>query len=146
MFVEMAFLETFRSVVAPSECDVLGHMNVSRYFAACSDGVFSFQTMLGLGVSKIRHGRKLSFAVVHAESDFLSEVHAGEVIYLLTGIEKNSGKSLVFKHRLFKAESEELAFETRFQCVMLDLEARRGAEIPDDVREKAKEFIIQERT
>lgn len=142
----MTFVETFRSVVAPADCDVLGHMNVSRYFAACSDGVFSFQTMLGLGLSEIRSGRKLSFAVVHAESDFLSEVHAGEVIYLMTGIEKIGGKSVVFRHRLFKAESGILAFETKFQCVMLDLEARKGAEIPEDVREKAKAFLVREPT
>lgn len=140
----MAFVETFRSVVAPSECDILGHMNVSRYFAACSDGVFSFQTMLGLGVSDIREGRRLSFAVVHAESDFLSEIRAGEVIFLMTGVEKIGGKSIVFRHRLFKAESGTMAFETRFQCVMLDLEMRKGVEIPDDVRQKAAAFLVEE--
>ena len=139
----MPDVETFRSVVAPSDCDVLGHMNVSRYFAACSDGVFSFQTMLGLGISDIRAGRKLSFAVVHAESDFLSEIHAGEVIYLKTGIEKIGGKSLVFRHRLYKADAGTLAFETRFQCVMLDLDARKGAEIPEDVRQRAQDYLIE---
>ena len=55
----MPDVETFRSAVAPSDCDVLGHMNVSRYFAACSDGVFSLQTMLGLGIGDIRGGRRL---------------------------------------------------------------------------------------
>jgi hypothetical protein len=45
-------------------------MNVSRYFAAVSDGVSAFQTMLGLGPTDIREGRQLSFADVQAESDF----------------------------------------------------------------------------
>ena len=62
----MAYVETYRTVVAPSDCDVLNHMNVSGYFQACSDGVFSLQTNLGLGLSDIRDGRKLSFAVVRA--------------------------------------------------------------------------------
>lgn len=115
----MSYVETFRSVVTPSECDVLGHMNVSRYFAACSDGVFSIQTEFGLGISDIRDGRKLSFAVVRAESDFKSEVHAGEVIYLMSAVESIGGKSITFKHKLFKAEKQKLAFETRFQCVLL---------------------------
>lgn len=119
-------------------------MNVSRYFAACGDGVFAFQTMLGLGLSDIRGGRKLSFAVVHAESDFVAEVHAGEVIYLMTAVERIGGKSIVFRHRLFKAESGALAFETSFHCVMLDLEARRAAVIPDEVREKAQSFLVGE--
>ena len=92
----MPFIETFRSVVAPADCDHLGHMNVSKYFAACSDGVFSFQTSLGLGLSDIRDGRKLSFAVVRAESDFKSEVLVGEVISLQTGLEELGEKSACF--------------------------------------------------
>jgi len=119
-------------------------MNVSRYFAACSDGMFAFQTLLGLGIGDIRSGRKLSFAVVHAESDFKSEVHAGEVIYLETGIEKVGGKSMTFRHRQFKADSGTLAFETSFQCVLLDLESRRAKEVPDDVRERAQAYLVTE--
>jgi acyl-CoA thioesterase FadM len=117
-------------------------MNVSKYFAACSDGVFSIQTNLGLGLSDIRDGRKLSFAVVHAESDFKSEVKVGEVISLQTGLEEIGNKSAVFRHRLFCVEGNVLAFETAFRCVLLDLEKRRAAPIPDDVREKARAFLI----
>jgi acyl-CoA thioesterase FadM len=119
-------------------------MNVSKYFAACSDGVFSMQTNLGLGLSDIRDGRKLSFAVVHAESDFKSEVMVGEVISLQTGFEEIGNKSAVFRHRLIRAEENVLAFETAFRCVLLDLEKRRAAVIPDDVREKAQAFLISE--
>ena len=117
-------------------------MNVSRYFAACSDGVFSLQTGLGLGLSDIRAGRKLSFAVVHAESDFKSEILAGEVIYLLSGIEAIGGKSMTFRHQLYRAEWPDAAFETVFQCVLLDLETRRSAPIPEDVRMNAQQYMI----
>ena len=138
----MPFVETFRSVVDPADCDVLGHMNVSLYFAACSDGVFSFQTSLGLGISDIRTGRQLSFAVVHAESDFKSELHAGEVIYLMTAIEKIGGKSIVFRHNLHRGETGAIAFTTRFQCVLLDLHNRKAVTIPDDVRDKAAPYLL----
>ncbi len=142
----MSYIETYRSAVAPSDCDVLGHMNASRYFQACSDGMFSFQTQLGLGISDIREGRKLSFAVVRAESDFKSEIMAGEVIYLETGIEEIGGKSIVFRHRLYRAEDKALAFETRFRCVLLDLKNRRAVTVPDDVREKARGYMIDAET
>lgn len=138
----MPFVETFRSVVAPSDCDHLGHMNVSKYFAACSDGVFSIQTNLGLGLSDIRDGRKLSFVVVHAESDFKSEVKVGEVISLHTGIVEVGNKSAMFRHRLLCVEENVLAFESVFRCVLLDLEKRRAAPIPDDVRDKAQAFLV----
>ena len=139
----MPFIESFRSVVAPSDCDVLGHMNVSRYFSACSDGVFSFQTNLGLGLSDIKDGRQLSFAVVRAESDFKSEIIAGEVISLHTGVEKIGDKSMTFRHRLFRVEEKFLAFETVFQCVLLDLKSRRAVSVPDDVRKRAQEYLIK---
>ena len=82
-------IETYRSVVAPAHCDVLGHMNVSRYFAAVGDGMFSFQSAMGLTAEDIKSGRKISFAVVHAESDFRSEVLAGEVIFLTSAVRRS---------------------------------------------------------
>ncbi len=138
----MPFVETSRTVVTPADCDVLGHMNVARYFGICGDGVFSFQTMLGLGVSDIRDGRKLSFAVVRAESDFKSEVVAGEVLYLQTAVERIGEKSITFRHRLFRAETGAMVFETGFQCVLLDLQSRRAAKLPDDVRQKAEAYLL----
>ncbi len=44
----MPAMISFRSVVDPSDCDFLAQMNVSRYFAACSDGVFAIQSEKGL--------------------------------------------------------------------------------------------------
>lgn len=137
----MQFVETYRAVVDPAHCDHLGHMNVSRYFKAVSDGMFSFQTNLGLGISDIRDGRKLSFAVVRAESDFKSEVVAGEVISLQTGLEEVGNRSAVFRHRLIKVEDGTIAFETVFRCVLFDLEKRRAAIIPDDIRRKAERYV-----
>ncbi len=138
----MSYVETYRATVAPSDCDVLGHMNVSRYFAACADGVFSLQTSLGLGLDDMTNGRKLSFAVVHSESDFKAEVHAGSVIYLMSGIVRIGDKSVVFYHRLFKADGDLLAFETQFKCVLLDLVERKARALPPDIREQAEKYLV----
>ena len=140
----MPFVETFRKAVDPSECDILGHMNVSRYFAACSDAMFSFQTELGLGLSNITGGRRLSFAVVRAESDFRSEVLAGEVIAMRTGVVELGNKSATFRHRLFRTESNTLAFESLFRCALFDLENRCAVEIPNDIRQKAAGYLLDE--
>lgn len=134
----MPYIETFRKAVDPSECDILGHMNVSRYFSACSDAMFSLQTEFGLGRSNIVGGDRMSFAVVHAESDFRSEVLAGEVIVMRTAVEEIGNKSATFRHRLYRTEADVLAFETLFRCVLLDLETRKAAPIPDGIREKAE--------
>lgn len=136
----MSAFQSFRSVVNPSDCDFLGHMNVSKYFAACSDGVFAIQSELGLTANDMRQGRRLSFAVVHAESNFKLELSAGEAIYLETEIVQIGSKSMTFHHRLFRAVDRAVAFETIFKCVMLSLEERTARPIPKDVREEAANY------
>ncbi|MGX9351071.1 acyl-CoA thioesterase [Shimia sp. W99] len=134
----MPAMISFRSVVEPSDCDFLGHMNVSRYFAACSDGVFAIQSEMGLTANDMRSGRRLSFAVVHADSDFRAELSAGDSIFLETAILEIGTKSMTFRHRLIRAEDKAISFETIFKCVMLDLAARRASPIPEDVIKKAE--------
>lgn len=112
-------------------------MNVSRYFAACSDGVFAIQSEMGLTANDMRSGRRLSFAVVHAESDFKLELSAGDAIFMETEVCEIGTKSMTFRHRLFRAADRAIAFETVFKCVMLSLDDRTAKPIPDDVREKA---------
>ena len=138
----MPAMITFRSVVDPADCDFLGHMNVSRYFAACSDGVFTIQAEMGLTAKDMRQGRRLSFAVVHAESDFKAELSAGDAIRLETWVTEIGSKSITFRHCLIRSEDEAVAFETMFKCVMLNLASRRAAEIPQDVREKAAVWLV----
>ena len=140
----MPAMITFRSVVDPADCDFLGHMNVSRYFAACSDGVFAIQSEMGLTSNDMRSGRRLSFAVVNAQSDFRAELSAGDALRLETSIVAIGSKSITFHHQLFRADGDVLAFETEFKCVMLNLETRRAADIPDDVREKAREWMVSQ--
>ncbi|MEJ2376805.1 MAG: thioesterase family protein [Pseudolabrys sp.] len=137
----MPAMITFRSVVDPADCDFLGHMNVSRYFAACSDGVFAIQSEMGLTASDMRNGRRLSFAVVHAQSDFKAELSAGDAIHLGTSVTAIGLKSITFRHRLIRSEDDALAFETMFKCVMLNLATRRAAKIPDEIRQKAETWL-----
>jgi acyl-CoA thioester hydrolase len=137
----MPAMISFRSVVDPADCDFLGHMNVSRYFAACSDGVFAIQSEMGLTANDMRSGRRLSFAVVNAQSDFRAELSAGDALRLETSIIAIGSKSMTFRHQLFRTDGDTIAFETEFKCVMLSLETRRAADIPDDVREKASEWL-----
>ena len=112
-------------------------MNVSKYFAACSDAVFAVQSELGLTAQDMREGRRLSFAVVHAESDFKAELSAGDSIWMESAVEGIGGKSMTFRHQLFRGPDRMLAFETQFKCVLLSLETRLAVDVPQDVRAAA---------
>ena len=85
----------------------------------------------------MRGGRRLSFAVVNAQSDFRAELAAGDAIRLETSVIEIGTKSMTFRHRLFRADGDVLAFETLFKCVLLNLDTRRAAEIPPEVRARA---------
>lgn len=136
-----AGLETFRRAVDPSDCDFLGHMNVSRYLQACSDAMFAIQAEIGMTRADMATGRRLSFAVVNANSDFRREVMAGEVIYMRSTVEALGGKSATFLHVLRSTEDGAVVFQSEFKSVCLDLVERRGVVIPDDIRHRLQDLM-----
>ena len=128
-------LETYRATVAPADCDHLGHMNVQHYFRAVSDGMFSLMELVGLGPTEIR-ARQVSFAVVHAETDFTAELIAGDVIALRSGVQAIGTKSAEFRHELINVASGQTVMSTKFKCVLLDLARRVAVEVPPDIRDR----------
>jgi acyl-CoA thioesterase FadM len=135
-----SFVETYRAAVAPAQCDHLGHMNVQHYFGAVSDGMFALMIRLGLGPAEIGR-RRLSFAVVRAETDFHRELRPGDVMALESKVASLGEKSATFQHRLRNAATGELAMSTQFKCVLLDLEERQARAIPEDIRTRAAALI-----
>ena len=130
------FTTTYAGCVMPAQCDHLGHMNVQYYFAALAEGVFALQTAFGLPPSEVAT-RRLSLAVVHTEATFMSELVAGDVIRLESGVLEVGTKSVTFRHRLIRVEDGMIAFDARFKTVLLDLDRRTAFALPDDIREAA---------
>jgi acyl-CoA thioester hydrolase len=133
------FFETYRGVVRPEDCDDLGHMNVQHYFAAVSSGMFAMMSRLGLTPDEIQR-RQMSFAVVHAETDFHRELRSGDVMVLESTVFKLGQKSATFQHRLINLSAGKVAMTTDFTCVLLDLRKREAISIPGDVRAAAAEL------
>ena len=133
------FIETYRGTVGPTDCDDLGHMNVQHYFAAVSNGMFAIMSRLGLTPEEIQR-RQMSFAVVHAETDFHRELHSADVMLLMSTILKLGDKSAIFQHRLRNLSTDSVAMTTDFKCVLLDLRRRETIPIPDDIRAAAAEL------
>lgn len=129
----MSYFTGYRGMVPQWDCDHLGHMNVGHYLRLCGDSAFAFQDALGLTAEDIRSGRGLSFAVVHAESDFLAEVLAGEIITMKTGVLSIGTKSATFHHVMEKSDGSR-AFESLFKAVMFNTRTRKSDRVPDDLR------------
>jgi acyl-CoA thioester hydrolase len=105
-------------------------MNVQHYFAAVG-GMFAIMVRLGLSPEEIRR-RKISFAVVRAETDFHRELRAGDVMALESTVLTLGERSVTFHHRLKDAATGNIAMSTDFKCVLLDLENRKAIPIPND--------------
>ncbi len=137
----MPAMSSFRTFVESTDCDFLGHMNVARYFSACSNATGTIQAELGLTGEDMRTGRRLCFAVVHADSSFRAELNAGDSIQMMTDILAIGTKSMTFRHRLYRVDDGALCFETSFKTALMNLTTRKAAAIPDDVRAKAQAYL-----
>jgi acyl-CoA thioester hydrolase len=133
------FIETYRGAARREDCDDLGHMNVQHYFAAVSNGMFAMMSRLGLTPEEIQR-RQMSFAVVHAETDFHRELRSGDMMLLESTVLKLGNKSATFQHRLRNLSTDSVATTTDFKCVLLDLGRREAIPIPDDIRAAAAEL------
>ena len=78
----------------------------------------------------------MSFAVVHAETDFTAELPAGTVIALRSEVQAIGRKSVEFHHQLINMANGQVAMRTTFKCVLLDLKKRAAVEVPPDIRER----------
>lgn len=139
----MPMIETFRRIVDPNDCDMLGHMNISRYFACVSDAGLGLMTAFGLGQDQIISGRQQAFAVVHFDSTFHKEVLPGEWIYIRSGICEIGRRSSSFHHQMYRASDDTLLFEATAKAVLMDLSTRKAAVIDAALAERMQPYLIE---
>jgi YbgC/YbaW family acyl-CoA thioester hydrolase len=136
----MGEVQETQVVIGTADCDALGHMNVARYFALCNLNGFAMQTAMGWPPGATVDGRKLSFAVVHSESDFLSEVMEGETLLVRTDIAEIGTTSATFRNRILRQDGTRV-FESHWKSVLMDLDARRSTPIPDGFRAMLQRYM-----
>ncbi|AHM04058.1 hypothetical protein roselon_01684 [Roseibacterium elongatum DSM 19469] len=133
-------IETLRRPVQPADCDILGHMNVARYVDAVSDAMFSLMTRFGL--SRIAMAEKrVGLVAAHLEADYRAELLSGDVMVMQSRVEHVGTKSARFAHRLYRVDTAALAFEASHVSVFFDLDARRAAPFPDDIRAALQDLL-----
>src|SRR5262249_49492557 len=102
---------------------------VQRFANNVANGMFAIMSRLGLTPEEIQR-RQMSFAVVHAETDFHRELHSGDVMLLESTVLKLGDKSATFQHRLRNLTTDGVAMTTDFKCVLLDLRRRETISPP----------------
>lgn len=131
------FRETFRGSVAAWECDQYGHMNVQFYTARISDAAASVMLAAGFGMRAFKE-LKLGIAAVNAETRFVSELHAGDLIRMESGVVFAEGKKIRFHHRVYNAETGALCMQAEVLALCFDLVQRKSVALPADLEEGFK--------
>lgn len=126
-------MQPVRFVVGTRDCDALGHLNVSGYFAYCNLAGFEMLRQIGWTPGETNAGRRYSFAVVKSESEFLAEVMAGQVLLVQPVMRDIGGKSAVFDYTI-TLETGTPVFRSLWKSALMDLDNRRAVTIPDDLR------------
>ena len=131
------YRETYRKAVTADMCDMYGHMNVQFYVAAVSDSFFSLMTAVGLGKTAVNEHR-IGLVAVNMNIDYLSEMEAGDVIYMKGAIVSAMGKKLTCNWKLYDQATDRQAMEATVLYVCMDLDARRSRDIPAHLLEAAQ--------
>jgi len=95
--------------------------------------MFAVMSRLGLTLEEIKR-RQMSFAVVHAETNFRRELRSGDVMALESSVLKLDHRSVTFQHRLINLSNNTIAMTMDYKCVLLNLRTREAIAIPDDIR------------
>jgi acyl-CoA thioester hydrolase len=131
---------TYRGAVYPSQCDHMGHMNVSHYVAKFDEA--TWQLFAGLGLTRARmEAENRGMAGVEQHIEYKRELYAGDVVTVTSTILEIKDKSIRFAHEMRNDVSGEIAAKTILVAVHLDTGARRAQPFPEDVRDRARAML-----
>lgn len=137
------YVETYRGQVLASECDLLGHMNIQFYIARLSHANWTMCYFTGMAPADIKGGKR-AFASVQQDCQYLSELLAGDIIHMRSGVTHMSNKSLTLRHELIDSASGKTAMVNVSTLVYMDLDSRKAIPLTDAMRAKIPGLMVSE--
>ncbi|WP_288904582.1 thioesterase family protein [uncultured Sneathiella sp.] len=135
------YMESYRGQVLMRECDLLGHMNIQYYGSRISLAMCNMFHVIGLDPDDLKNGKR-GLAVVHQDSRYVAELHAGDIIHMQSAVVGSSDKTVTIDHRLYNSVDDGLAFTSRMTSAYMDLESRKAIPLSDAIRQKVAELKI----
>lgn len=133
---DAGFVEAGREYVKPWEIDAYGQCAMSFYvhrFAAANGHAIAAFGM----TPAYQRERHRGFSTFEFQLEFLGDLHAGDPVVVRTGLLHVGSSSLRVFHRMSNPRTGELVATLDQLGVHLDMDARRPAPLPDDLRARA---------
>lgn len=126
-----------KAIAQPWECDILGHLTTRFYVAMFDDASYHFlYQVFGFKGNRDDSGR-FGWADVRHEIDYLAEVAAGDLLEIRAYLSRIGGKSIKARYEMRNLNQDCIAARMESVSVLFDLDQRKAATIPEDLREKA---------
>lgn len=134
------WLETYRSVVYPWQCDHMGHMNVMWYVGKFDEASWILFARLGITAEYMRKENR-GMVAVRQETDYKKEVLAGDVLAIRSRVLEVREKVVRFMHEMRNDANGDLAAVTTFTGVHLDRQLRKGVALPPEIKRRVEQYL-----
>ena len=135
-------LTTYRGVIYPWHCYHIGHMNVMWYTGKFDEATWHLFGLIGLTPTYLRDNNR-GMAAVQQDTTYKSELLAGDLITIRTGILEMREKVIRFYHEMLNAETNQIAATTTLTGVHLNRETRKSCPFPADVLERGRSLMVK---
>lgn len=136
------WMECFRGVIYPWDCDHLGHMNVKNYTGMFDQAAFHLQFALGLTPEALQQSRETAVDAQHTVR-FIKEQLAGSLIVIEGALTNIGSKSFTCTYRMRNIETGDVAATTEIVSVYFSLENRSSMAIPEAIRARLQTFLVE---
>jgi acyl-CoA thioester hydrolase len=134
------YMESYRGQVLMRECDLLGHMNMQFYGSRISLAMCTMFHAIGLDPENLNNSKR-GLAVVHQDTRYIAELHAGDIIHMESAVVGSSEKTVTFDHRLYNSVDGTLVFSSRMTSAYMDLDSRKAISLSATIRQKVNELM-----
>ena len=133
-------IETFRGVVLPWHCDVMGHFSVQHQMPLLDGAIYHLLGMLGPLVDT-EDGRRVGWADVRHEISYQGEMVAGDLLVLESSITAIGNSSIRHRTVLSRLPSREPRTVLQGITVRFDLDARKSIALCERMKAIANRLI-----
>jgi acyl-CoA thioester hydrolase len=132
---------TYRGVVHPWHCDIMGHMNVVWYVSKFDEASWQFASMLGLNNLYFLK-KHMGIAALQQNITYKSEMVAGSTVTVRTGILEIKEKVIRLVHEMRNDTTGEIAAVMVLTAVHFNTKKRKSCPFPKDILKRGRSFII----
>jgi acyl-CoA thioester hydrolase len=132
---------TYRGVVHPWHCDIMGHMNVVWYVSKFDEASWQFASMLGLNNSYFTKNH-MGIAALQQNITYKSEMVAGSTVTVRSGVLEMKEKVVRLVHEMQNDTTSEIAAVMVLTAVHFNTRKRKSCPFPKAILKRGRNLIV----